>query len=219
MITKHVGPRLRDLLDSGDPAPSWEEILTLYAELQLEFMQVADRALAVGAPDDQPELLPERYIALGGDRVEAVRAAAERVAGSLPLTVAHMEAHDGNIFVRGGRPILIDWAEAVVTHPFIGPLQALRGATERLGYEHGSVEVERLRDVYLEPFTGFAPMAELRELFADGYLLHGVSRAELWRRTLSPLPPEARSEYGKPVAAWLAIIEDLVDGTTTLGGA
>lgn len=62
-------------------------------------------------------------------------------------------------------------------------------------------------------------MEDLRELFADGYLLHGVSRAELWRRTLDQLPQEARSEYGEPVAAWLAIIRELVDGTTTLGGA
>ena len=219
MLTKHVGPRLRDVLDADEPAPSWEEILQLYAELQLEFMEVADAALTVDTPDDRPELLPERYEALGGDHGDAVRPAAERLAGSLPLTVAHMEAHDGNIFVRDGRPVLIDWAEAVVTHPFLGPLQAVRDATEHGGYEPGSADVERLRDLYLEPFTGFATMPELRELFTDGYLLHGVSRAELWRRTLEPLPEERRGEYGRPVAAWLEIIGELVDGTTTLGGA
>ena len=219
MLTRDVGPRLRDVVDAGEPAPSWEQILSLYADLQLDFMAVAEEALALGTPDDRPELLPERYAELGGDLVEPVRAAAERLAGSIPLTLAHMEAHDGNIFVRNGQPVFIDWAEAVVTHPFVGPLQTLRGATERLGYEPGSRDVERLRNLYLEPFTRFAPMGELRTLFADGYLLHGVSRAELWRRTLDPLPPEARGEYGQPVAAWLAIIRELVDGTTTLGGA
>jgi hypothetical protein len=219
MLTRDVGPRLRDLVGAGEPAPGWEEILPLYAELQVEFMEVADQALALGTPDDRPELLPDRYAELGGDRVDAVRAAAERLSGSLPLTVAHMEGHDGNIFVRGGRPIFIDWAEAVVTHPFVGPLQTLRGATEGGGYAPASADVERLRDLYLEPFTRFAPMDELRDLFTDGYLLHGVSRAELWRRTLEPLPPEARGEYGEPVEAWLAIIAELVDGTTTLGGA
>jgi hypothetical protein len=219
MLTRDVGARLRELLEAGEAAPSWEEILKLYAELQIDFMEVAHEALALGTPDDRPELLPDRYEALGGDRPAAVRAAAQRLAGSLPLTVAHMEAHDGNIFVRDGRPVFIDWAEAVVTHPFVGPLQALRGATEGGGYVPGSAEVERLRDVYLEPFTRFAPMDELRQLVADGYLLHGISRAELWRRTLEPLPPEARGEYGEPVAAWLGIIQDLVDGTTRLGGA
>jgi hypothetical protein len=219
MITKHVGERLRDVLDADAPAPSWEEILQLYAELQIEFMEVADQALALDTPDDRPELLPDRYVALGGDHGDAVRAAAERLAGSLPLTVAHMEAHDGNIFVRDGRPVFIDWAEAVVTHPFLGPLQTFRQATERGGFQPGSAEVERLRDLYLEPFTRFATMPELRQLFTDGYLLHGVSRAELWRRTLEPLPEERRGEYGRPVAAWLEIIGELVDGTTTVGGA
>lgn len=219
LLTRDAGPRLRELHDAGAAAPSWEEILPLYSELQIEFMELADRARELGTPDDRPELLPGRYAGLGGDRTNAVPAAAERLAGSLPLTVAHMEAHDGNIFVRHGRPVFIDWAEAVVTHPFVGVLQALRVATERGGYAPGSPGVERLRDLYLEPFTRFGPIAELRALFADGYLLHGVSRAELWRRTLDPLPRDARGEYGEPVAAWLGIIEDLVDGTTTLGGA
>jgi hypothetical protein len=181
-------------------------------------MGLAEEALRLGTPDDRPELLAQRYAELGGDRAE-VGAAAERLAGSLPLTVAHMEAHDGNIFLREGGTVFIDWAEAVVTHPFAGPLQTLRNATERLGYEPGSPEVDRLRDVYLEPFTRFAPMAELRTMFADGYLLHGVSRAELWRRTLERVPEEARSEYGQPVDAWLEIIGELVEGSTLLGGA
>ncbi len=219
MLTRDVGPRLRELMGAGEAAPSWEEILRVYAELQVDFMDVANKALALGTPDDRPERLPDRYATLGGDCLAAVRAAADRLADSLPTTVAHMEGHDGNIFVRGDRPVLIDWAEAVVTHPFVGPLQTLRGATEGGGYAPASADVKRLRDVYLEPFTRFAPMGELRELFADGYLLHGVSRADLWRRTLEPLAPEAREEYGQPVAAWLEIIRELVDGTTTLGGA
>jgi hypothetical protein len=218
LLTRDVGPRLRDLTASGQEAPPWEEILRLYAELQVDFMEVAEEALALGTPDDRPELLPDRYAALGGDRVDAIRGAAERLTGSLPLTVAHMEGHDGNIFVRDDRPVFIDWAEGVVTHPFVGPLQTLRGATEGGGYAPASDDVERLRDVYLERFTHFAGMDELRELFTDGYLLHGVSRAELWRRTLEPLPLEARGEYGQPVTAWLTIIAELVDGTTTLGG-
>ncbi|MGH3081910.1 MAG: phosphotransferase, partial [Gaiellaceae bacterium] len=115
ILTKDAGPRLRNVLDAGGTSPSWEEILPLYAEFQIAFMDDADHALALGTPDDRPQLLPERYEALGGDRLDAVRAAADRLSGSLPLTVAHMEAHDGNIFVRDGRPVFIDWAEAVVT--------------------------------------------------------------------------------------------------------
>jgi hypothetical protein len=217
ILTKDVGPRLRNVLDAGAKEPSWEEILPLYAELQIAFMELAGRALELATPDDRPELLPERYAALGGDRLDVVGAAAERLAGSLPPTVAHMEAHDGNIFVRDGDPVFIDWAEAVVTHPFVGTLLTLRSATERLGYDPGSSEVDRLRDLYLEPFTTFAPIAELQQLFADGYLLFPISRADSWRRTLEGAPVPA--EFGGRVSAWLEILAEIADGTTTLGGA
>src|SRR5215216_4262013 len=60
---------------------------------RIEFMQVVDEALALGTPDDRPELLPDRYAHLGGPHLDDVSVAADRLAGSLPLTVAHMEAH------------------------------------------------------------------------------------------------------------------------------
>jgi len=217
ILTKDAGRRLRNVLDAGKTRPSWHEILPLYAELQIEFMSIVTEALALGTPDDRPELLPGRYADLRGTRLDEVRAAAERLAGSLPLTVAHMEAHDGNIFVRDGRPILIDWAEAVVTHPFVGPLLQLRSATERAGYAPGSPQVERLRDLYLEPFGSFAPMPRLRELFEDGYLLFPVSRADVWRRTLAGA--RAPADFGDPVAGWLEILGELLDGSVLLGGA
>jgi hypothetical protein len=217
ILTKDAGRRLRNVLDAGGTGPSWQELLPLYAELQIAFIELADEALVLGTPDDGPELLPDRYAELGGDRLGVVREAAERLAGSLPPTVAHMEAHDGNIFVGNGRPVFIDWAEAVVTHPFVAPLLALRSATDRLGYEPGSPEVERLRDLYLEPFTSFAPLPELRTLFADGYLLFPVSRADSWRRTLEGAP--APKGFGDPVTGWLEILAEIADGTTTLGGA
>jgi Phosphotransferase enzyme family len=219
ILTKDAGPRLRNVLDAGETRPSWEELLPLYAELQIDFMNLVDQALAFGTPDDRPELLPERYALLGGDRSEPVDAAAQRLASSIPPTVVHMEAHDGNIFVRSRQPVFIDWAEAVVTHPFVGPLLALRSATDRFGYEPGSPEVEQLRDLYLEPFTRFAPLAELRELFAAGYLLFPISRADVWRRTLEGQPNEVLEQFGDPIKGWLEILGELVDGTTKLGGA
>jgi hypothetical protein len=36
MLTRDVGPRLRELLEAGDAAPSWEEVLRVYAELQVD---------------------------------------------------------------------------------------------------------------------------------------------------------------------------------------
>jgi hypothetical protein len=137
----------------------------------------------------------------------------------VPAGVVHQEAHDGNVFVRDGRPVFIDWAEASVTHPFLGPLLPLRFATERLGYEPGSREVERLRDAYLEPFTRFAPAPELRRAFAHAYLLAPIGRAQVWYRILGPLAHDVSAAYDDPLTAWLEILGGIANGELALGAA
>ena len=141
-------------------------------------------------PDEWLDRPPALYEELAG-RDECYYRVAEAAAAlgeSVPAGVVHQEAHDGNVFVRDGGAVFIDWAESSVTHPFLGPLLPLRSATERLGYEPGSREVERLRDAYLEPFTRFAPAAELRRAFALAYLLAPIGRAQVWQRILGHSP-------------------------------
>jgi len=221
LLTRDVGPRLRELLDAGATEPRWEDTLALWAEQQLAFAPLVDDALAVGTPDERPMRLPALYAELpgSGDLYDAVVGAAAALDDGVPATVAHQEAHDGNVFVRDGQPVLIDWAESSVAHPFVGPLLALRSATERYGYEPGSREVERLRDAYLEPFTSFAPAAALRASFAHAYLLAPIGRAQVWHRTLEDLDRQVSAEYGEPVAAWLEIQRGIADGSIRLGGA
>ena len=221
LLTRDVGPRLRDLFDAGAGDPSWEEVLAMYGELHADLVAAAGRALELGTPDERPERLPQLYEELAGrdgwyGRVVEAAAALD---DSVPAGVVHQEAHDGNVFVRDGRPVFIDWAEASVTHPFLGPLLPLRFAAERRGYEPGSREVERLRDVYLEPFTRFAPAAELRLAFAHAYLLAPIGRAHVWRRVLGPLGDEVSAAYDDPLTAWLGILRGIAEGTIALGGA
>jgi hypothetical protein len=221
LLTRDVGPRLRDLFDANEPTPSWEAVLAQYGELHADFTALAEEALALGAPDERPERLPELYEQLAGrdEWYHQVAEAAAALGESVPAGVVHQEAHDGNVFVRDSRPVFIDWAESSVTHPFLGPLLPLRSATERLGYEPGSPEVERLRDAYLEPFTGFAPAAELRRAFAHAYLLAPVGRAQVWQRILGPLAAEVSAAHGDPVSAWIEILHGIAAGTIELGGA
>ena len=221
LLTRDVGPRLRELLDAGASEPRWEDTLTLWAEQQIAFAPLVEEALGVGTPDERPARLPTLYEELqgSGDLSDTIVAAAAALDDGVPATVVHQEAHDGNVFVRDGRPVLIDWAESSVTHPFVGPLLALRSATERYGYEPGSREVERLRDAYLEPFTRYAGAPTLRNSFAHAYLLAPIGRAQVWHRTLADLERDVSAEYDQPVAAWLAIQRGIADGTIRLGGA
>ena len=72
--------------------------------------------------------------------------------------------------VRGGRARLLDWGEAAVSHPFAGLVNTLRDFTYRRRLEPEGREMLRLRDIYLEPWSRFAPSGELRETFKQGYL-------------------------------------------------
>ena len=137
----------------------------------------------------------------------------------IPDTVVHTEAHDGNLFIRDGHVRLLDWAEAVVSHPFVGPVLPLRFAAERIGASPGSPEVERLRDAYLEPFTQFGPPAALRSAFEHGYLLGTLARALSWNEVLAPHDRAVAVELGDPVPAWLELFDGVANGTITLGAA
>jgi Phosphotransferase enzyme family len=160
LLTADAGPSARAVPEQAD----WEEIVRLYAGLQIELAGSADELLALGVPDSRPATL------------------GQAVPGPLPITLIHEEVQDGNVHVRDGRPVLIDWAEASVSHPFAGLTNTLRIVSWRSGWEPGGAEVLRLRDVYLEPWTRYAPIDDLRAIFAEGYALGALARAATWER-------------------------------------
>ena len=184
MLTRDSGPQLRSLLDAGEPAPEWEEIVGLYAELQLELAGRVDDLLNLGVPDSRPD------------------AFGEELGGPIPMSLIHEEVHDGNVFVRDGRPVFIDWAEASVSHPFAGLVNTLYAFADRAGLADDAPEVLRVRDAYLEPWTAFAPAVELRELFGRACVVGALARAATWERILLPLPPEEREDHEHSIAAW-----------------
>jgi hypothetical protein len=160
LLTASAGPSARDVPDDVD----WEAVARRYAELQIELADSVGELLALGVPDSRPD-------ALGHE-----------VAGPLPVTLIHEEVHDGNVHLRDGRPVFIDWSEASVSHPFAGLTNTLRIVAWRSEWEPGGPEVLRLRDAYLEHWTRFAPLDELRAAFAQGYALGALARAATWER-------------------------------------
>lgn len=187
MLTRDAGQQLRVLLEAGERAPSWEEIVTLYAELQLE---LAPDAESLPVPDSRPETLAAKY---GAEDL------LDQLGSVVPLSLVHEEVHDGNVFVRDGRPVFIDWAEASFAHPFCGLVNTLRAI--------GPARALPIRDCYLGTWTAFAPLPELREMFAAAYALGCLCRAATWERVVAPLPEdsEARLEYTHNAHAWLEI--------------
>ncbi len=218
MLTAHVGPQLRELLDDGASAPAWDEIVALLAELQIDLANHVGELLALGTPDRRPDRLPAAYEEL----VEHwraptdIRALAPRVielarelGSAVPVTVAHEEVHDGNVFVRDGRAVLIDWGEACVSHPFIGLVNTLHRVADRGG------DVDRVRDAYLEPWTQFAGAPELRCAFRAAYRLGHVARLLTWDAILRPLPSGWETD-NDPIAGWFGLFAEAVAQPDTL---
>jgi Ser/Thr protein kinase RdoA (MazF antagonist) len=233
LLTRDAGPRLRSLLESGEPAPAWEDILPRYAELQIELAGAVDELLALGAPDRRPAVVSAGFVGLV-DRVHRAEPAkanrlrplaselallAEAIEGPLPFTLIHEEVHEGNVFVRDGHARLLDWGEAAVSHPYAGLVNTLRDIAYRQGLEADAPEILRLRSVYLEPWTRFAPAPELEEIFARGYLLGTLCRAMSWDRILTSQLPPVRAEYGRNAEVWLEIFREGLENGVRLGAS
>jgi len=233
MLTRDAGIQLRDLYRRRLAAPSWDDLLPRYAELQIGLAANVEKLLLLGVPDKRPAVVASAYTGLV-DRVlgpdapaarqlrrlaPAVASLADVLAKGLPSTIIHEEAHEANIFVRRGRARLLDWAEVSVSHPFAGMVNTLRDIAYRRRLRPNGREVLRLRSAYVEPWTPFAPRAELNAMFDRGYLFGTLCRAIAWDQILADQPPEVRAEYGRNAAVWLNIFREGVEKGVRLGAS
>ncbi|MEU8007931.1 phosphotransferase [Catellatospora sp. NPDC049111] len=212
------GRTLREVA-ADDPA-HWEELLARHAELQCDLVPRAAEMVALGVPDMTAAQLPGHFAALLDDpgvggalpaeqqaRLRAYepeyRLLCERVAASpLPVTVQHDDLHDGNVLVGDGYRFF-DWGDASVAHPFAVLLIAMRVAADRYRLKPGDPLLARLRDAYLEPWTGYGTRAELAAEVEPAVQAAKVSRALSWQRSLEGADAEALEKYGPAVPGWL----------------
>jgi hypothetical protein len=202
MLMRDAGTRLRELLESADDVHRWEDVLRLYAEVQIGLAPRADELLALGVPDERLAGIPAKVEALLDDdealmlgvsdelspaqRDELRRGmpelqalVAELQAFGIPETLQHDDFHDGQVFVKDGRYRLLDWGDSCISHPFHTLTVTLRAIAWRHSLEPGSKPLLRLRDAYLEPFGAPARAAEL------AYRTGTLGRALAWHRYLA----------------------------------
>ncbi|MGB2953970.1 MAG: phosphotransferase [Gaiellaceae bacterium] len=226
MLQADAGTRLRELLAEDGRVERWEQILPLYAELQIEAAPDWQALLGAGAPDRRLRFLPAQYEQLVADgealqpalpdglsdeEVRSVRLLVPLVtrlseeldAVGLPETIQHDDFHDGQVFVRDDRYRFIDWGDSCVSHPFFTLSVTLRVLALKLGVELGAPELDRFRDAYLEPWTRFRSRAELEAAAATAFVLGRACRALAWRRIAKGLPPPFDEEYADAAPGWL----------------
>lgn len=217
MLMRHGGTRLREVVGSGDGLGRWEELLPLYAELQIELAPRAGELLELGVPDTRLAGLPAQLARVMRDRdvlrvdlpeglaseeLARLRAAEPEFAAmcralagyGIPETLQHDDLHDGNVFVDDGRYVFFDWGDCCVSHPFHTLVVTLRSIAFRREVEPGGPELGRLRDAYLEPFARYAGPAELSAAFDLAYRVGTVARALAWYRFVTAGDSQFRGE-------------------------
>ena len=193
MLMADAGIRLRELVEREQALDRWLEILPLYAGLQIDLANDVDELLALGVPDLRLATLAARFEQLLESLVELpdddrrgleakvpwVRESCEELAAyGVPETIQHDDFHDGQVYVRDGRYLLLDWAEACISHPFFTLSVTLEGGLAwGLDDVEGSVDVRPFRDAYLAPFRRFANTADLDAAAALAVRLGWVCRA------------------------------------------
>ena len=229
MLQGDGGARLREILEQTGDYDVWEEVLPLYAELQIDVASDRDRLLAGGVPDRLLASLPGEFEevltdpaaleTLTEDERRGLAALAPRIEADcgelaeygLPETIQHDDLHDGQVFVRDGRFLFFDWGDACVSHPFYTLVVTLAVLAHRLGLDHDAPELDRFRDAYLEPWTRFRPRRELEQAYPFAYRLGVLCRGLTWRSVVAVLPRPLRDDEEDAVPERLRMLLSVYD--------
>jgi hypothetical protein len=221
MLLPDGGPRLRDVAEGGPGVEHWLRILPEWAQMQRRLAPHVDELLAVGVPDLRPERLPDLLAGLSDDSeadlstddrarlralVPTYAGWCEELEGSgIAASLQHDDLHDGNVFVGHDGDRIFDWGDAGIAHPFGTLLVTLRSiASHGLGDEPAATRtLDRLRDAYLEPWTGEHTLAELTRLVPVAMRVAIVGRSLSWKRGLQDIPMDDRGEWADGIGGWL----------------
>ncbi len=116
------------------------------------------------------------------DKVAEIARGLERL--GLPQTLEHGDLDSTNVFIRDGSPVLMDWSDACISHPFFTPLTP--------------AQARRNPDIvatYLREWSGYAPFENLRAGFEISKPLAALESAFHYQRNIVPYLPHPYPDY------------------------
>jgi len=200
MLLDDFGPEL----DWNAPLDVREEVLRLFAGMQVESSRHSSELLALGcvdrrlgwlAPQIRDLLADDASLAgLEDGEVTTLRALGPKIdamcAGldesGVPDALVHGDLHLSNVARLDGRYVFYDWTDAGVTHPFFDLIDVFR--------EQDDAVRERLRHAYLSVWLDYEPMDRLLELWRDAEPLALLHHAVSYRHILANVEPGAGQE-------------------------
>jgi hypothetical protein len=186
MLMGDAGDRLREVVVAERSLARWHDVLGGAADVARALEVDVPDLLGAGVPDHRLATLADRYADLV-ERIEVeprfvdataqVRDLVDELASyGLAETVQHDDLHDGQVFVKDGRNLILDWGDAVVSHPFFTLSVTLEGGVAwGLDDVEGSEDIWPYVDSYLAHYDPDRP--ELRAAVPPALRLGWVCRA------------------------------------------
>jgi len=224
VILRDGGIRLRQAVPGVAQLAVWRALLPRYAELQRSLLGREAELLATGLTDRRLDRIPrllervlddDRWAPEGSrGRVRALLPAIERLCAELAgigigPSLDHDDLHDHNVLIQDGRPSIIDWGDASLTHPFLALAVTERFAALAADVASDASEIRALREAYLESWTGLAPDAALRRAAEIGSAL-GVVTGGLTNYEIVTRLPGAHEEEPDELDAVLGRIAQAI---------
>ena len=197
-----VMPDMRITLVDAKPPQQWASGLPTLARIQRHWIGRREQLLSLGCPDRGPDsLLEQLETALADERLASAatpqqrermtalmpvfrRLCDEAADWPVPLSLGHGDCHPGNVGIRAdGETRVFDWSDGAWTHPFFDVPLYVRNLPDA-----------ELRDAawntYLECFSDFAPVSELRQLIPAVNVLTALYQVVTFRGIIDNLAPE-----------------------------
>jgi hypothetical protein len=165
MLMADAGRKLREVIAEERSLHRWLDVLPAAARIQLAMEPDVDALLAVGVPDMRLVTLPDQYARLM-DTIQAearfrsaqtrvVELCEELVTFGIAETLQHDDLSDGQVFLRDGTHLIMDWGDACVSHPFFTLSATLEGV---IAWGVDDVQFSEDTEPYLHAYL--APYAE-----------------------------------------------------------
>lgn len=234
MISPDHGATLATLTSSDYAL--WARVLTDFANLQQQAASHGKRLMDAGLASLEPGIagnfvsnqlllhtgLPEEHPlhldAGQADRIYSsvprIEDAAARLNGlGIPLSLEHNDLHPDNAFIPGSStdPLrFFDFGDSYWAHPFSSLYVPVDVMMENWETGSDDARIRRVLTAYLERWTAYAPLPQLREALEPALQLGRLNRYASWLRLLIHADDASMRKYGPHALQNLQTITDPV---------
>ena len=180
------------LLENITDLEIWKAVLRRFGEIQIDLVGDTQSLISLGVPDRNVDYLSTQIARIANDVPDdfSDQEAAELkmmastmrsmcfdlVEHNVPLTMTHGDLRPNNIIVKeDGTVLFFDWSDAAISHPFFDIPIFLTDVAQR--FSEIPDAYDQLRDTYLETWSRYEPMINLRRVFQLAEVLGSLHQA------------------------------------------